>query len=141
MAAATDDDVRAAYIIRMRDAMGRRERAMEDMAKAGFERVDVTPGLMPDGREAVRVGGASWAMRQDVHAKMLKEAFAASKKSKKSRNPAPEKSSPGEGLTSVLCPACSAVMAKEPVCPNCAKGKAGYKILCICTECGHEVYL
>lgn len=48
---------------------------------------------------------------------------------------------PGESLSSVLCPACQSVMAKSPICPNCSKGKAGFKILCQCTECGHEVYL
>jgi len=107
------------------------------MIKAGFERVEAIPGIMPDGREAVRVVGASWAMRQDVHAKMLEEAFDAGKRAKSKQ----AKSCPGEGLTSVRCPICSAVMAKSPVCPRCAKGQAGYKILCICTECDHEVYL
>jgi hypothetical protein len=48
---------------------------------------------------------------------------------------------PGEGRAAVRCPACSAEMAKAPICPNCALGKQGYKLLLTCTECGREVPL
>lgn len=46
---------------------------------------------------------------------------------------------PGEGMAGVLCPSCSSPMAKAPICPNCALGKRGYKLLLTCTECGQEV--
>jgi len=102
----------------------------------GFEPVDESGPVTKDGREVVRVRGRAWALRPEVHAEMLAAAFAEKKAQRKESS-----SHPGEALTSVRCPACQSVMAKSPVCPGCAKGRAGFKILCICTECNHEVYL
>lgn len=106
-----------------------------------FEAVEIPAGTLitPDGREVLWIDDHAYALRPDIHAERLAEAkqrIEATTTQKK--KPA---QTPGESLTSVLCPSCRAVMAKQPVCPSCAKGKAGFKILCVCTECGHEVYL
>jgi hypothetical protein len=105
----------------------------------GFEEIDtpVNDAALPDGREVLRVGGRAYVLPADVHRARLAEAMQAAKKQREEQT----KHSPGEGLSAVLCPSCKSVMAKSPVCPNCAKGKVGFKILCICTECAHEVYL
>lgn len=102
-----------------------------------WETVEVAEGeaITADGRAVLRIGPTALALRVEEHERRLVEAFA---QDTPRSPPAPK---PGESLTSVLCPSCRAVMAKAPVCPNCAKGKAGYKILCQCTECAHEVYL
>lgn len=113
------------------------------MLEDGWERVNVAPGdTYVDDGDMVRVvywiSGVAFALRKEVHAerqtKELADAVSAAQRA--SAPPVP-----GEALTSVLCPSCHATMAKQPVCPKCEKGQAGYKILCICTQCDHEVYL
>lgn len=101
----------------------------------GWERVEAKAGdVMFNGRPLIWAHGQAWAMGAEMMAERLKLATPP-------EPPKVKKETPGEALTSVLCPACKSVMAKAPVCPNCSKGKAGFKILCQCTECGHEVYL
>lgn len=125
--------LRGLWILRARAEAGRINDDRRVMRDRGFEEVDTSPGaiVLPDGREVMHAAGRNWALRMDVHTARLEDAF-------RRANHDPR---PGECLASVLCPACRAVMAKSPICPNCAKGKAGYKILCTCTECAHEVYL
>jgi hypothetical protein len=133
---ATDfKSLRKLWIFRARAESGRIANERSWMESQGFERVDADPGfaILPDGREVIKAAGATWALRADVHADRLATAL------KNARKKTP--STPGEGVSAVLCPACKSVMAKSPVCPGCAKGRAGFKILCICTECSHEVYL
>jgi len=114
--------------------------AVEALLARNFEIVDAVGPLTPDGREALTVGAVKVALRPAAHAERMALAFeAASHARQTSRKFVTAK--PGEALTSVLCPGCQSTMAKSPVCPNCSKGKAGFKILCICTECNHEVYL
>lgn len=105
----------------------------------GFEEVaaPADAAALPDGREILHVGGQTYALPIDVHRERLEAAMQAAK----SQQHVPQPQRPGEGLTAVLCPLCHSAMAKSPICPNCAKGKQGYKILCSCTECAHEVYL
>lgn len=115
----------------------RRRRALDIMLEAGWEVVDVgnDAAVLPDGRTISRDAGVPMALRMDIHQRRLGEAFASTVTEQN------EESLPGEALTSVLCPACKSSMAKSPICPNCSKGKAGFKVLCVCIECGHEVYL
>jgi len=132
LAALPLESARQVYIA---DVQARRiSGSLEDL---GFEAVDEAGPVTKDGREIVRVRGRDYALRPEVHAEMLAAAFAEKKAQRKGQ----VNSQPGESLTSVLCPSCQSAMAKSPICPNCAKGKAGFKILCICTECAHEVYL
>ena len=48
---------------------------------------------------------------------------------------------PGESLTTVLCPVCKSKMGKQLICPKCELGKEGFRVLCTCTDCGHDVPL
>lgn len=109
------------------------------MRSLGYAEVeyDGASHMTPDGVPIVAAAGKYWALPHDVYATRVRESLAAARASRATDN----EQRPGESMTSVLCPSCHAVMAKSPVCPRCAKGKAGFKILCICTECGHEVYL
>jgi len=114
------------------------------LTESGFELVDVAPGATSVGelaltRPLVWVGKKAFALRPDFFLEQRRVAMAEAVEKKSSKGAAPQ--SPGEGLAAVLCPACHAMMAKEPVCPNCSKGRAGFKILCQCTVCGHEVFL
>lgn len=134
--------VREAYIARVRLEKGAIERLRRDMPIRGYEEVS-DPGLLTtDGREVIVMYGKRWALRPDVHAQRRADSLAEAKRLDDTARAAQRHAEkPGESLTCVLCPSCKSVMAKAPVCPNCAKGKAGFKILCACTECGHEVYL
>jgi len=127
--------LRKLWIFRARAEHGRLASELAWMESQGFERVSADPStlLLPDGREVVHAMGRAWSLRIDVHTARLTAALKNGHKA--------HRQVPGEALASVLCPACQSTMAKSPVCPNCAKGKAGFKILCICTECSHEVYL
>ena len=91
---------------------------------------------LPDGREITRVDGIAYVLPIETHRARLADVM----REAKTKQPAKHQK-PGEGLTAVLCPNCQSIMAKQPVCPRCSKGKQGYKILCTCIECGHEVYL
>lgn len=112
--------------------LGAAEAIHQDLRAQGWQQVEATEAALPDGREVYHVGMLSFVMPMEMHEQRLKEAFDAAA----SRQPPP-----GEALASVLCPACQSIMAKSPICPNCEKGRQGFKILCTCTECAHEVYL
>ena len=127
-----DADVRSAYIVRMSDALGRRNRVSAAMAGRGYERVDDMGPVTVDGREVVRVSSEAWALRPDIHAERLAAAFDAAKK----RQPEPEtKSVVGtEALSAMACPKCGDSLQHTAVCPNCAAGKLGYRhrYTCVC---------
>lgn len=127
----------AARQVYIADTLARRV-DYESLMQLGWEEVEAETGatISTDGREILWAGGRALALKPDVRQKLVAEAAARMQSNEK---PKPEK--PGESLTSVLCPSCQAVMAKQPVCPNCSRGKQGFKILCQCTDCGHEVYL
>jgi len=126
----------------VREVVQRWEKQIKDGAdtvaasylNAGWEEVETEDAALPDGREVLRVGDRSFVMPLEQHEQRLREAFDAARKQERTP-PA------GEALASVLCPIDHAIMDKRPVCPSCAKGKAGYKLLLTCTECGHEVFL
>lgn len=131
-------EIRESYI-RMVAMQRDRVAAMRDI----FVEVEADAGavMTDDGREILRADGKKWALLPELHNSRRVAAIAAAKERASAARTPEAKAVPGEALTSVLCPSCHAVMAKQPVCPSCAKGKAGFKILCVCTECGHEVYL
>jgi len=115
------------------------EATVSAMILAGWEAVDAPEGVaaLPDGREVLRIDRHAYILPIETHRARLAEAMQSAKKIKTS----PHHPKPGESLAAVLCPVCQSQMAKSPICPACTKGRAGYKILCICTECSHEVYL
>ena len=111
------------------------------MGKFGWVCVDIEYGsLMYEGRPVQWVGRKAFVLPPEIFEQRRLEAIKAAKARDEMARPKIQ-AEPGESLTSVLCPACRSVMAKSLICPNCAKGKAGFKILCVCTECGHEVPL
>lgn len=128
------NSLRELWIFRARVESNRIQDGLKAMEERGFEQISATPDAIvtEDGREILRAYGKAWALHIDIHNARLALSFKEAKQ---------EQPLPGEALTSVLCPVCRSVMAKQPICPNCAQGKAGFKILCQCTECGHEVYL
>jgi hypothetical protein len=128
---------RAAWIKKIRGEKFGLAAIVAGMVNSGFEVVNAGPDdiLTRDGREIIRVGDAALALNADEHIKRRDAALKSAVATKRAT------AKPGESLSSVLCPSCQSVMAKSPVCPNCSKGKAGFKILCICSECHHEVYL
>lgn len=130
------DTVRAAWIARVRAETGRLDALELALVDSGMERVETSAPITGDGREVIFVRGRAYALRPELHAARKTAAFSRAKKVERQ-----EDSTPGEALSSVRCPSCMSAMAKQLVCPKCAKGKAGFKILCVCTECGHEVYL
>lgn len=117
--------------------------AGEYLEQNGYVPVDAPRGTLLFGEEensrpVYWIGGQAYAQNADVHRSKIRAAIIQKvQATQKTR----QESRPGEALTSVLCPSCRSRMAKSPVCPRCEKGKQGYKILCICTECSHEVYL
>lgn len=115
----------------------------DSLAKGGWMEIDLPPETMmlDDGRPVVWVDRHAFVLPMDEHQRRVAWALEMAQRGQQRPPKNHVNDRPGESLTSVLCPSCRAEMAKSPVCPNCAKGKAGFKILCICTECGHEVFL
>jgi hypothetical protein len=110
------------------------------MGEHGWIRVDVPLGqMMHNGQPVQWIGNRAFVLPAQVFEG--RRAAAIARAVEEAARKKPGAVTPGEALSSVLCPACQAIMAKQPVCPNCSKGKAGFKILCQCTECAHEVYL
>jgi hypothetical protein len=130
-------DARSAWIKKVKGEKQGRASVIASMVESGFEVVGagIEDVITNDGREIVRIGDVALALTGDEHIKRRDTALKAAVANKRAA------AKPGESLSSVRCPFCQSVMAKSPVCPNCSKGKAGFKILCICTECSHEVYL
>lgn len=127
-------DIRNAYIARMRGAIGRKNALAKQMADSGFESVQAAPGIMPDGRVAVSMGGQSWALRPDVHAERLQEAFEAAKMARHEPDGETKSVAGSESLSKMACPKCGDALQHTTVCPKCAAGKLGYRhrYTCVC---------
>lgn len=133
LAALSPDDARQIYIS---DVQARRV-GYKSLLELGWEEVDPACG-----RDILWANGRAMALKDEVRQRLVAEAAEREQAKAQYATDRPKiTAKPGESLASVLCPACQSIMAKSPICPNCAKGKAGFKILCICTECSHEVYL
>jgi hypothetical protein len=118
------------------------------MIADGWEVVDApsqapTVGEGEDARPVMWVRDVPYALPPDTFRQRRDEALAEAVARERERRATvgAVEPVPGEALTSVLCPKCKAVMAKSPICPKCADGIRGFKILTACTECGHEVKL
>lgn len=99
--------------------------------------------MTDDGRPIGRAFGRYWILPKELQEE--RDYAAIEEEKKKPKPPASKTTEPvssvGEGLSAVLCPKCTGIMAKQYICPNCEKGKEGYKVLCICVDCGYEVFL
>lgn len=116
--------------------------SVETMAKYGWEPVNLPLGtlLHENGQPVQWVGRKAFVLPADVYQQRRSAALEDAKRRDEATAPKVT-AKPGEALTSVLCPSCKSLMAKQLVCPKCEKGQAGFKIVCICTQCNHEVYL
>ncbi len=125
-----------------------RKSVEQDMIETGWECVDVPAGQFvvgdgDDARPVTWVRDKAYALPPEVFRARRDEAIKAAVARERDARQRSDGTVavPGEALTSVLCPKCRATMAKGPICPKCADGRRGFKILCSCTECGHEVKL
>jgi len=133
-------DVRSIFAQWAAITTDRNQSILDILLADGFEEIAGIPqeaAALPDGRQITRVDGHAFVLPIEVHRARLEIAL----QEAKAHQPVKQQQRPGEGLAAVLCPNCQSVMAKSPICPSCAKGRAGFKILCTCTECSHEVYL
>lgn len=108
-------------------------------------RVEEGQLVTDDGRPIYWWAGRAYVTARDYWERQIRrrheEAFRAEAERKRHAATQTDTPKPGEGLAGVLCPSCSSPMAKAPICPSCALGKQGYKLLLTCTECGREVPL
>lgn len=132
-------DAASARAVYINDVRARRVH-YTTLLEIGWEEVEAEMGaaVAADGRDVLWSGGRALALKHEVRQRLVAEAAAKARSKATADKPADK---PGESLTSVLCPACRGVMAKHPICPNCSKGRDGFKVLCTCVECGHEVHL
>jgi len=125
--------IRSAYVARARVESGRKLFFTTQMLNSGYEEVPALGETTTyDGREILHVAGKSYALRPEVHAERLADAFEAAKKAQ----PEPEtKSIVGtESLSAMVCPKCGDALQHASVCPSCAAGKLGYRhrYACVC---------
>lgn len=141
---ASDEDVRAAYIARMSDAKGKRRRSNDVMLSAGYEAVPDSGQITADGREIVRSAGVAWALRAEVHAARLAEAFETARKQQAEKQ-ATQQSDVKEAIAAITCPQmaegkpCGGALNRRGVCPSCVTGKMGYKYRYTCESCGCDI--
>ena len=128
------DQVRSAWIARIRVEHSRMSAVESWLIESGMERVDATGHNTEDGREVLHVRGVAYALRKDVHAERIALAFEDAKKAQ----PKPEseiKSVVGtEALSVMICPKCGDTLQHSGVCPSCAAGRLGYRhrYSCVC---------
>lgn len=144
MIGASMDDVRRAYIARVRLEHGRIDSARGLMLANGFEVVALPADqlLTNDGREVLRAHGKAWALRPEIHAQRLAEAMKQARQrdaAQAAQQPQPAKpSSPPAICTSLIDgQLCGGALIRVVVCPRCALGKSGVVATLTCSVCGH----
>lgn len=129
-------EVRSAYIMRVRAERGGSNRGRSAMLDYGFEEVIVPDAITPDGREVVTAYGRRWALRPEIHAERLAQAFEMARQTLPQSEDKDTKSVVGtESLSSMVCPKCGDSLQHTAVCPRCAAGKLGYRHRYTCA-CG-----
>jgi rubrerythrin len=125
-------DARDIWIARCMAEKNRFESLESALSASGLERVESIGKITTDGREVVHIGVHAYALRPEVHAARVVQAFEAAKKAQ----PEPEtKSVVGtESLSTMTCPKCGDTLQHTAVCPSCAAGKLGYRhrYTCVC---------
>jgi len=137
-------DVRAAWIARCRAEYDRLDRLEESLSADGFERVEANGPITPDGREVMRIRGRAYALRPEVHAERLKQAFEAGRK-KQAEKQAAQPAEVKEALAATTCPQmhngkpCGGTLNRKGVCPGCITGRMGYRYRYQCDTCGFDI--
>lgn len=134
--------VRTAFIARARLESGRIADARQWMQDNGFELLDVPEErlLTDDGREILHVHGKAWALKPDVHAQRLAEAFEQAKQRDMALKQAKHNEAetpPSTCLALIDGQLCGGTLIKASVCPRCALGKSGVAATLTCDVCGH----
>lgn len=136
------DVVRAAYISRARLESGRIADSRQMMQGNGFELIDAPDDrlLTDDGREILHAHGKAWALKPDVHAQRLAEAFEQAKQRDVALKQAKHNEAetpPSTCLALIDGQLCGGTLVRAAVCPRCALGKSGVAATLTCDVCGH----
>lgn len=147
MFSAPFDDVRTGFIARARLESGRIADARVWMVQRGFEIVEAGPAqiMTSDGREIIHAHGKDWALRPDIHAARLTEAFEKERHREPPANTAQDEHPAGESMATVSCPQmsagrpCGGALNRRGVCPSCVTGQMGYRLRYTCEACGFDI--
>ena len=132
--------VRTAFIARARIESGRIADARQWMLDNGFELLDVSADrlLTDDGREILHAHGKAWALKPEVHAERLEEAFRLAKERDKALAAQSEQvkaASPKFCTQMIDGQLCGGDLLYKPVCPSCSLGKSGVAATAKCKVC------
>ena len=99
----------------------------------GWEVIEHTENstVTSDGRPIAMIGNTFLTLTHEELKRRLDDA-------KYQPQPPAQEPAKAETITALICPKCGDVVAKQSICPSCKLGKAGFKVLCICTSCGYE---
>lgn len=125
--------VKAAYISRIKAEKDWMTHVEGRLLNDGYEIVGASGLLTDDGRQVLRVGNKAFALRPEIHAQRLAEAFAAEQAEQVPTSDT--KSVVGtESLSAMMCSKCGDALQHTSVCPSCAAGKLGYRhrYTCVC---------
>jgi hypothetical protein len=137
------DDVRAAYIARVREEHTRAASLQEQLHQLGFEKQEPEHGEIivngttytQDGRVVLHAIGKKWVVSEDLHKERVRLSLAAVEQQDDSSQLAVTKSVVGtESLSAMTCSKCSDALQHTAVCPACTAGKLGYRhrYSCLC---------
>lgn len=130
-------DVKRAFVLRVKH-----ERATITSGPDVFEEVSVSEdaALMPDGREVFVARGKRWALKPEIHTRLLADAMEqarptdATEQKSQPAQPAPH---PAVCTSLIDGQLCGGTLINATVCPRCALGKSGVAATRTCDVCGH----
>ena len=133
-------EIRKAYVARARIESGRIADARQWMLDNGFELLDVPADrlLTDDGREILHAHGKAWALKPEVHAARLEEAFRLAKERDKAiaaQSEQAKAASPKFCTQMIDGQLCGGELLYKPVCPSCSLGKSGVAATAKCKVC------
>ena len=144
MTAVPISDVKDAFVQRYYVERDRLDHVTGRLVESGYEWIDDPGGLItPDGREVLRIGRRTFALRPDVHAQRLRDAMEYEKAMREAG--AAQTHTTGETIAPMTCPQmvsgkpCGASLNRAPVCPSCITGRMGYKYRYTCESCGFDI--
>lgn len=140
--------VRAAWIARATMERGREKRLQSLLAESGMEAVDCKGLITEDGRSVVKIRGASYALRKDVHDDRLQKEIEFAKKrqsAQRASEMATPTTEPSESMADSACPQiinkkpCGGALNRNRICPSCELGQQGYRFRYSCEACGFDI--
>ena len=133
-------DIRTAFIARARLEAGRVASEREILEASGFEVINASVGqlITDDGREILHAHGKAWALKPEIHAARLEEAFRLAKERDKALAAQSEQvkaASPKFCTQMIDGQLCGGDLLYKPVCPSCSLGKSGVAATTKCKVC------